>query len=190
MRKFIFPLVVVATMVIASRCHAWYAGYVYNSGTLASVWAQETPATCATCNQGQAWLYQYNGKYLQVWADEYGNIYTSTSAKPTAAFVSASLAGSPVGVAFSAASGTAGKVTARLTYTTSTGVAKNVLKTFAIPGWGINGGYMTVYSYGPEATAPAGIIDQWVSTIPANASPIISGGRVCGNPTWFSTGGC
>ena len=45
MRKFIFPLVIVATMVIASRCHAWYAGYVYNSGTLASVWAQESNAS-------------------------------------------------------------------------------------------------------------------------------------------------
>jgi hypothetical protein len=177
-------------MVVASRCHAWYAGYTYQSGTLASVWAQATPALCPTCNEGQAWVYQYAGRYVQVWVNEYGDLYTSTSVQPSGAFVATTRGGSAVGVSFSAINGVAGKITARLTYTTSTGGAKNILKTFNLPGWNINGGYMTAYSYGPEASVPAGIVDQWVSTIPANAAPLLSGGRVCGSPSWFRAGSC
>ena len=186
MRKWIFPLAILVTMVVASRCHAWYAGYAYNSGTLTSIWGQVTPNLCPICTQGEAWLYQYNGKYVQAWVDAYSNLYTSTSVSPNGALIAATHPGSIVGVTFSASTGTAGKVTTRLVYTTSTGIAKNVLKTFIIPGWGINGGMPTIYSYGPELTAPVSVIDQWQSTMPVNASAIVSGGSVCGQPTWFS----
>ena len=185
-RWMIFPFIVLFFSLTVSRCHAWQAGYSYKQNTLTSVWAQATPSLCSTCTQGQAWLFQYKSQYVYVIVDAYGRIYTMSSLAPMALFVAQTKPGSAVDVSFSANYRTAGKVTAAVTYKATTGRQQRTLKKFMLPGWHINGGNPTVFSYGPESTIPAGVVDQWQSTLPIGSTPLVSGASACGNPSWFN----
>lgn len=182
MRRLIFPLAIVAAMLLASRCHAWYAGYS-STAAVASMWGSADPNVCSTCTQGQAWALQYGSRYVQVYTDAMGKIWRADSTSAPV-LIASTYPGSAVSV--SLAKGNTTVVNIRVDYRDLSNVARVYTKAVSIPGWLVNYGNPQIWSYGPESQVPLTVIDAWVSTMPASASKMISGASVCGGTGGFT----
>lgn len=186
MRKFLLSVgLVVAVLLVGSQSQAWHAGYQYGSN-VTSMWGQATPGLCATCTQGQDWSWSYGTRWVEVWTDMYSRIYVANSAASGQVFVATTRDGSAVSVSLAKKSYNSTVVVATINYRDVNNVARSYRREISIPGWTYNGGRPLIYSYGTGSSIPSAIVDSWVSTIPYNASKVVSGAQVCGQPGFFS----